>query len=51
MAQPGVTAPIVGVTSLSQLEDAIATIDVKLSAEDIAAIEAPYLPHPVIGHA
>ena len=51
MAQRGVTAPIVGVTSLSQLEDSIATIDVKLSAEDIAAIEAPYLPHPVIGHA
>ena len=51
MAQPGVTAPIVGVTSLAQLDDAIATLDVKLSVEDIAAIEAPYVPHPVIGHA
>ena len=51
MAQSGVTAPIVGVTSLAQLEDAIATVDVTLSAEDIAAIEAPYVPHPVIGHA
>ncbi len=51
MAQPGVTAPIVGVTSMAQLEDALATLDVKLNAEDIAAIEAPYVPHPVLGHA
>jgi aryl-alcohol dehydrogenase-like predicted oxidoreductase len=50
MAKPGVTAPIVGVTSLAQLEDAIATLDVKLSAEEIASIEAAYVPHPVLGH-
>jgi aryl-alcohol dehydrogenase-like predicted oxidoreductase len=50
MAKPGVTAPIVGVTSLAQLEDAIATLDVKLASDEIASIEAAYVPHPVLGH-
>ena len=50
MARPGVTAPIVGVTSLAQLDDALGTLDVKLDAAEIAAIEAPYRPHPVLGH-
>jgi aryl-alcohol dehydrogenase-like predicted oxidoreductase len=50
MAKPGVTAPIVGVTSLAQLDDAIATLDVKLVSDEIASIEAAYVPHPVLGH-
>ena len=48
---PGVTAPIVGVTKLQQLNELIAAMDVKLSAEEIAAVERPYRPHKVLGHA
>jgi len=49
MAQPGITSPIVGVTKLSQLEDALAALDLELSAEEMEALEAPYAPHPVMG--
>jgi aryl-alcohol dehydrogenase-like predicted oxidoreductase len=48
--KPGVTAPIVGATKLGHLEDAIAATGVTLSAEDIARLEEPYVPHPVLGH-
>jgi aryl-alcohol dehydrogenase (NADP+) len=48
--QPGVSAPIVGASKLWQLEEAVAALDVKLSAEQIAGLEAPYRPHPVLGH-
>ncbi|MBX5457929.1 MAG: aldo/keto reductase [Thermogemmatispora sp.] len=44
-----VTAPIVGVTRISQLEEAVGALDVHLSAEDIAYLEEPYVPHPVVG--
>jgi len=46
-----VSAPIIGATKLAQLDDAVAALDVKLSAEDIAALEAPYVAHSVVGHA
>jgi 1-deoxyxylulose-5-phosphate synthase len=46
-----VTAPIVGATKPGHIEDAVAAVDVELSAEEIAALEAPYVPHPVLGHA
>ena len=39
-----VTAPIVGVTKLEQLQDAVAALDIKLSADDVAKLEAPYQP-------
>lgn len=48
--KPAVTAPIVGASKPHHLEDAVAALDIKLSAEDIAALEAPYVPHPVLGH-
>jgi 1-deoxyxylulose-5-phosphate synthase len=48
--KPGVTAPIVGATRLEHLEDALAAAELTLSAEDIARLEEPYVPHPVIGH-
>ena len=51
LAQPGVTAPIVGATRLEQLDDAVAALSLRLAPQDIAELEAPYLPHPVIGHA
>ncbi|WP_052889097.1 aldo/keto reductase [Thermogemmatispora carboxidivorans] len=44
-----VTAPIVGATRVSQLEEAVGALDVHLSAEDIAYLEGPYVPHPVVG--
>ena len=49
--KPAVTAPIVGASKPGHLEDAVAALAVKLSAEEIAALEAPYVPHPVAGHA
>jgi 1-deoxyxylulose-5-phosphate synthase len=45
-----VTAPIVGATKPGQVEDAVAAVDVALTDEEIAALEASYVPHPVLGH-
>lgn len=49
LQKPEVTSPIIGATKPKHIEDAVAALDVTLSAEDIAAIEAPYAPHPVMG--
>lgn len=49
LQKPGITAPIVGATKASHLADAIASLDVQLTAEEIARLEAPYQPHPVVG--
>jgi aryl-alcohol dehydrogenase-like predicted oxidoreductase len=46
----GVTAPIVGASKMSHLEDAIAAVDIKLTAEEIAALDAPYQPKAVAGN-
>jgi aryl-alcohol dehydrogenase-like predicted oxidoreductase len=46
----GVTAPIVGATKLHHLEDALAAEQLPLSEEEIARLEARYVPHPVLGH-
>jgi aryl-alcohol dehydrogenase-like predicted oxidoreductase len=48
--KPGVTAPIVGASKVRHLDDAIAAEKVKLSAEEIAQLEEPYVPHPIGGH-
>jgi len=50
LAKPGITAPIVGASKMYQLEDALAALDVKLTADEIARLEEPYEPHPVLGH-
>lgn len=50
LSRPGVTAPIVGVTEVSHLEDAVAALDITLDQEDIRQLEEPYKPHPVLGH-
>ena len=47
--QPVVTAPIIGATKMSHLEDAVAALDLKLTPNEIAALEEPYVPHPVLG--
>jgi 1-deoxyxylulose-5-phosphate synthase len=50
MQKSVVTAPIVGATKAQHLDDALAAIDLKLSAAEISDLEAPYIPHPVLGH-
>ena len=47
--QPGVTAPIVGASKMPHLEDAVSALKVKLTQEDLTALEEPYRPHPVLG--
>jgi len=51
LAKEGVTAPIVGATKMAQLDDALAAVDVKLSADEIKRLEEPYVPHAVAGFA
>jgi aryl-alcohol dehydrogenase (NADP+) len=48
--QSGVTAPIVGATKMEHLDAAVAALDVTLSKEEVAALEAGYAPHPVAGY-
>src|ERR1700686_3985308 len=49
LAKPMITAPIVGATKLNHLDDALASVGVKLTAEEIASLEEPYIPHEVVG--
>jgi aryl-alcohol dehydrogenase-like predicted oxidoreductase len=49
LAQPGVDAPIVGATKAHHLTDAVAALDVALSADEIASLQAAYQPHNVAG--
>jgi aryl-alcohol dehydrogenase-like predicted oxidoreductase len=49
LSKPGVTAPIVGATKLAHLDDAIAAVDIELSPDEVAVLEAPYRAHPVRG--
>jgi aryl-alcohol dehydrogenase-like predicted oxidoreductase len=44
-----VTAPIVGASKMNHLDDAVAAIALNLTGEEIAKLEAPYIPHPVVG--
>jgi aryl-alcohol dehydrogenase-like predicted oxidoreductase len=44
-----VTAPIIGASKLSHLDDAVAAIELKLTPDEIAKLETPYVPHPVVG--
>lgn len=49
LTKPAITAPIVGATKAEHLADAIAALDVVLTSDEIAAVEAPYVPHAVYG--
>ncbi|HKJ96065.1 MAG TPA: aldo/keto reductase [Gammaproteobacteria bacterium] len=49
-SRPGVTAPIVGASKLEHLEDAVAAVDITLNDDEVARLEAPYVPHAVVGH-
>jgi len=49
LQKPFVTSPIIGATKPHHLEDAVAALSVKLTPEEVAALEQPYIPHPVAG--
>ena len=48
--KPFVTAPIVGASKPQHLEDAVGALNLRLDAVEIARLEAPYVPHPIVGH-
>jgi 1-deoxyxylulose-5-phosphate synthase len=50
LAQPGITAPIVGASKMQHLDDAVNALALKLSEEELRALAEPYRPHPVLGH-
>ncbi|MEO7647332.1 MAG: aldo/keto reductase [Gemmatimonadaceae bacterium] len=50
LSKPAVTGPVVGTSKASHLDAAIKAVELELSAEEIARLEAPYKPHPVLGH-
>jgi 1-deoxyxylulose-5-phosphate synthase len=50
LQQPGITAPIIGASKLSHLDDAVAALSLKLEDTELKALAEPYQPHPVLGH-
>jgi aryl-alcohol dehydrogenase-like predicted oxidoreductase len=49
LQRPGITAPIVGASKLSHLDDAVAAVDLRLDEGDVAQLEAPYRPKRILG--
>ena len=49
LQKSAITAPIIGATKLGQLDDAVAALALTLAPEEVAALEAPYVPHAVVG--
>jgi aryl-alcohol dehydrogenase-like predicted oxidoreductase len=45
-----VTAPIIGATKITHLEEAVGALPVNLTQEEVAYLEEPYVPHPIVGH-
>ncbi|WP_034271158.1 aldo/keto reductase [Haloechinothrix halophila] len=50
LSRPGITAPVIGATKTKHLDDAVAALDVVLSDDAVARLEAPYHPREVRGH-
>ncbi len=48
--QPGISAPIVGASKMQHLDDAVKSVELNLSEEELKALAEPYRPHPVLGH-
>ena len=46
----GIAAPIIGASKMKHLEEAVRAVDIELSEEEIALLEAPYVPHEILGH-
>lgn len=49
LQKPVISAPIIGATKMNHLDDAVAALSLKLTADEIATLEAPYVPHAVMG--
>jgi 1-deoxyxylulose-5-phosphate synthase len=50
LGRPVVTAPIIGATKLGHISDALAAVQLTLTEEEVARLEEPYVPHPVLAH-
>jgi aryl-alcohol dehydrogenase (NADP+) len=50
LAQPGVTAPIVGASKLEHIDTAVKAVELRLSKDETTALGKAYVPHPVLGH-
>jgi aryl-alcohol dehydrogenase-like predicted oxidoreductase len=50
LSKPWITSPVIGATSVEHVQDAVSAVDITLTDEEIAFLEAPYIPHPVLGH-
>jgi aryl-alcohol dehydrogenase (NADP+) len=50
LAQPGMTAPIIGASKPHHLDDALAALSLKLDTDELQSLAEPYQPHPVLGH-
>jgi aryl-alcohol dehydrogenase (NADP+) len=50
LQQPGITAPIVGASKTSHLDDAVAALKIKLDDAELKALAEPYRPHAILGH-
>jgi aryl-alcohol dehydrogenase-like predicted oxidoreductase len=49
LQKPVITAPIVGASKPHHLDDAVAALSLNLTSQEIAALEEPYVPHPIVG--
>ncbi|WP_322769849.1 aldo/keto reductase [Frankia sp. Cr1] len=50
LGKPGITAPIIGATKGTHIDDAVAALDIALDDADVKRLEASYRPHPIRGH-
>jgi aryl-alcohol dehydrogenase-like predicted oxidoreductase len=50
LSKKGVTSPVVGPTSVGQLDELVEAVHLKLKGDDVERLEEPYRPHPVLGH-
>jgi len=50
LQQPGVTSPIIGASTLQQLDEQASALKLKLTEEELKSLGEPYQPHPVLGH-
>ena len=48
--KPGVVAPIIGASKMQHLEDSVGAVEITLNQQEIAFLEEPYQPYPVMGH-
>ena len=50
LGKPEITSPIIGASKMPHLEDALKALELKLTDDEVKALEEPYEPHPVLGH-